>query len=234
MTPEKIFLAPCVVCGTAKEFIGIKPTEPGDDITCSHGCETQLFQQKQTRKRLAGFDAMIGPNLTNTTRDRLPCTPCALRDALDWEPTETLPILLLHGTTGGGKTRIACLALRKVVERQEIMPMIFWPGHFARDTAKHWRNAERGAEFEERLSAHPLVLFDDIDKDKFSERSATSLFAVMDERIRMGRPTVLTMNANGARFSEKFGDPETAQALLRRIREHARAVSLSKEAHRQP
>ncbi|NBR91550.1 MAG: ATP-binding protein [Rhodobacteraceae bacterium] len=70
----------------------------------------------------------------------------------------------------------------------------------------------------------PLLAFDDLGKERLTQRLESDLFAIIDERTSNLRPTIITTNYNGTTLLERFNNKETGEALLRRIREYYHPV----------
>jgi DNA replication protein DnaC len=139
--------------------------------------------------------------------------------------------LLLVGPTGSGKTRCTW----KLLERL----------YLGSGTAFTFiTEVEFGFAVIEALMGHgvlsylnritdvPLLVIDDVGKAKHTERTRESLFAVLDKRMGAMRPNILTTQFNGEELRKRFGAGEgdayneTADAMLRRIRESHNPIEL--------
>jgi len=70
----------------------------------------------------------------------------------------------------------------------------------------------------------PLLAFDDLGKERLTARMESDLFGIIDERTQNLKTTIITTNYNGQSLLERFGNQETGQAFIRRIREFSTAV----------
>lgn len=223
----KFIEVPCCMCGTRYEAY-CRPGMTEADATeavCSEACEQERWRAAKERARWEPFDAMLGENFAAPfDKARYKGSPEAVAEALAWRPSPDRPTLLLNGVTERGKTRIAVLVLRRSYERSGLLPTILWPGDLSAETAEAWSDVSAKA-LRERWSGPQVLLLDDLDKDKFTERTAEMLFAVLDARLRHGRPTIVTTNADEAAFLAKFPSVELGRAALRRIKKHATIIT---------
>lgn len=155
----------------------------------------------------------------DTKIDLIPC-PRMRQVALSWDSWKDRS-LLLHGTTRLGKTRAAWEVIRR-----------WWKVNYARYEYITMRMLEAEIEqsFErrnhgkmiERLVRARLVFIDDLGKERLTNRMATDLFAIIDERSANKRPTIITTNYNSAALKEKFDprDVETAEAVIGRFKDY--------------
>jgi DNA replication protein DnaC len=85
------------------------------------------------------------------------------------------------------------------------------------------RDAESKAEWQSDLSRVSILFIDDVDKLKPSEGLMELVFAVLDDRLSFGRPTILTTNLTGNSLAERWGE-EVGPYLVRRIRDFCLTV----------
>lgn len=191
---------------------------------CSAACERSAWEARRSREKFAVFDALVGPSFAQAfDAARFPGRPEAVAEVDAWRPTLHAPNLVLNGLTDRGKTRLAVRRLRESFARTGQLPEIVWPGDFATAVAEAWGEVE-ASKLKRRWGEVPVLLLDDVDKDKFTERAAEMLFAVLDMRLRYGRPTILTLNMGGDAFLGKFPSRETGNAAVRRIMNHGTLV----------
>lgn len=170
--------------------------------------------------------------------DFLPQTPKRFRDtdphrlhvsmqmATSWVPTVGKPGLLMHGTSGIGKTRAAWLIANRLwtegLKQGYNLPVDFMPmREFEARVIEAFEDRRHSAALKEIMNADFLVL-DDLGKERLTSRMATDLFSVIDARTEEDRPTVITTNFSGKAFLERFlpQDKETGIAIGRRIRDY--------------
>lgn len=146
-----------------------------------------------------------------------------LKAASAWTPTDKKS-LLLHGTTGAGKTRTAWIVFNRL-----------WLADFPdRAVWLSMRKLEMAIEkgFEEHkhgqaldfLCTVPVLCFDDLGKERFTQRMETDLFAIIDERTSNNRTTIITTNYNSKTLYDRFNNKETAEAFIRRLRDYFTAI----------
>lgn len=144
---------------------------------------------------------------------------------LSWYPTDDKSSLILHGESGTGKSRAAWIAFDKL-----------WLKHFPDKSLflqmrKFEGLIEKG--FDDRghgkvldiLTSCPVLVLDDLGKEKLTQRLESDLFAVIDERTANLKTTIITTNYTGEKLLERFQNKETGVALVRRIRDYFVAIS---------
>ena len=152
----------------------------------------------------------------DTDITRLPAT---LQTACDWIPSEKKS-LLLHGTTGAGKTRTAWVVFDRM-----------WKDNFPnRSIWLSMRKLEMAIErgFEDHKHGQvldffctvPVLCFDDFGKERLTNRMETDMFAIIDERTSNNRTTIITTNYNSKTLYDRFNNKETAEAFIRRLRDY--------------
>jgi DNA replication protein DnaC len=86
-----------------------------------------------------------------------------------------------------------------------------------------WEDQSKAAGFIEELIRVDVLMLDDLDKAKFTERTEAELFEVIDARTAHGRPILASLNAAGdalaAMLPEHRGLP-----IVRRLRDYCRNV----------
>jgi DNA replication protein DnaC len=65
----------------------------------------------------------------------------------------------------------------------------------------------------------PLLFLDDMGKEKMTDRMASCLFALIDQRTMHKRPTIITTNLTGDTLMERFHDKETGAAFVARLKD---------------
>lgn len=151
------------------------------------------------------------------------------RAANEWAPHGEMHSLLLHGTTGNGKTRTAWVIANRL-----------WASHLSRgvpyaisfktmskftdDITSSFAEDKGHERLMEHLQTADLLVLDDLGKEKMTPRVSADLFAVVDGRANMVRPTIVTTNFNGAGLTARFEDPEMGVAFVRRLRDYYLAV----------
>ena len=159
----------------------------------------------------------------------------SIQKAVDWKPEGDKSGLLLHGTTGIGKTR----AIWEIIRRQ-------WVEQAKRDRQLAYQfltmrkiegMIEKG--FDDRQHARmleglielPFLIIDDFGKERLTQRMASDLFAIIDERSTAKRPTIISTNYNGTTLLERFDsrDIETGKALIRRLKDYYQMAGMAEK-----
>lgn len=147
----------------------------------------------------------------------------SLSKATDWSPKDK-PFLLLHGTTGAGKTRTAWLVFNRLWSDGFPSKAIWLPMRKLEAAIERGFEDHKHGQVIELFCTVPLLCLDDLGKERLTARMETDLFGIIDERTQNLRPTIITTNYNGTTLLERFGNQETGQALLRRLREYSVAI----------
>jgi DNA replication protein DnaC len=155
-----------------------------------------------------------------------------IQSVIDWRPEGNVSGLLLHGTTGVGKTR----GIWEIIRR-------WWIAEAKKDKQLNFvfltmRKLEGRIEksFEERshsdmidslISCNFLVL-DDFGKERLTSRMASDLFSIIDERSISKKPCLITTNFNSSTILDRFEnkDKETGVAIIRRFKDYYKIVGM--------
>lgn len=185
--------------------------------------------EKASRKRRDRFAELCPPSMLDLDLKRLPGWKedrKALEKIVDWEPTPDKPLLILHGPTGRGKTRI----MWRILQRHALAPtprprrvVVFGPGDLSAAVTGAWHDLEAD-EFLARVKHASFVAFDDLDKDKQTTRAEEAFFAIIAHRCDWGLPTIITTNLLGRQLVARMSS-EMREAILRRVSEFSTAVS---------
>ena len=65
----------------------------------------------------------------------------------------------------------------------------------------------------------PLLYLDDLGKEKMTDRMASVMFALIDQRTQFKRSTIITTNLTGDQLLERFHDKEIGNAFVARLRD---------------
>jgi DNA replication protein DnaC len=155
-----------------------------------------------------------------------------IQSVMDWKPDGNVSGLLLHGTTGVGKTR----GIWEIIKRM-------WVNETKKDKQLNYifltmRKLEGKIEksFDERnhsdmidslISCNFLVL-DDFGKERLTSRMASDLFSIIDERSISRKSTLITTNFNSSTILDRFEnkDKETGVAIIRRFKDYYKIVGM--------
>jgi DNA replication protein DnaC len=119
--------------------------------------------------------------------------------------------ILLYGMASRGKTTLAKAALYERVSR-ELRPGMFWG---TTQLLKEITRRELGSrgdgfiddELEQRVQRIPLLVLDDLGKERDTDYRAERIYELLNERDEYKRPTVITTNLTLKGLSAKIGQP---------------------------
>jgi DNA replication protein DnaC len=157
----------------------------------------------------------------DTCIDKLPSE--RMRKAFNWAPGEKHS-LLLHGTTGCGKTRVAWsvfnrLWLESFPLDAQFLPMRKVDGLIE----KGFDDRDHGGVIDYLIEV-PLLVLDDLGKERMTQRLESDLFAIIDERTANKRVTIITTNYTSHGLQERFSNAETGPAFIRRLKDYFQAI----------
>jgi DNA replication protein DnaC len=156
-----------------------------------------------------------------------------IKDNIDWKPEGDKTGLLIHGTTGVGKTRALWEIVRRMwvqKTRQDFnMPYQFLTMRKIESMIEQGFDTKKHGTMLESLIEHPLLVIDDLGKERLTSRMATDLFAIVDERSVSRKTTIISTNFNSTTLLERFEnrDKETGVALIRRLKDYYTIVGCS-------
>ena len=192
--------------------------------------EAIVAKNKAKAEKASGYLDTFPEVIRETDPARLSEKLRALVDGYDPRSRQSV---ILFGETRTGKTRAAFLLAKKFVEAYGREPTFLTMRGFAGSVEKAFRD-RRHSDYLDELVSSPFLVFDDLGNGgKMSERFASDFFALVDERTSNRRPTIITTNLVGAILEERLSsaskdnpNPELASALVARLREFFKAVSL--------
>ena len=120
--------------------------------------------------------------------------------------------LLIHGTTGSCKTRLAWQIVRLIVEENmrragESQYSWLWCDAYEMSVKGIPHEAER---------VHFLFI-DDLGNEPTGTRHETALLHLLRKRCDWQRPTIITTQLTGAHFKARFFEGAAGEAILRRL-----------------
>jgi DNA replication protein DnaC len=101
--------------------------------------------------------------------------------------------LILHGSYGTGKTHLLAALCNEVMRRQIRCLFVTAPKLFQTIVGRISKK-ESWEDIVTRAIQTPLLVIDDIDKAKSTEHREEVYFAILDERVKAGRPTAISTN----------------------------------------
>lgn len=202
-----------------------EPSGMGPDLVCP-SCVQAEEAKGRAREREKAFSKLCPPAMAATVLEKLPAwndNQPSVKKALAWNPTPEKPLLILHGVTGRGKSRLMWQIMKRLAVEQGLPPVYFGAGELSLSVSSAWADMKAEA-LVHSLKAAKVLAFDDLDKDRLSPKAEEALFAVISHRCDHGKPTLITTNLTGeplvARMSAEMGT-----ALLRRLREFSSTIS---------
>jgi DNA replication protein DnaC len=155
-----------------------------------------------------------------------------IQTALDWKPQGDVSGLLLHGTTGVGKTRGIWEIIKRLwaeeTKKDKQLKFEFLTMRKLETTIESGFKEQKHGTAIDYLINCPLLILDDFGKERLTQRMASDLFAIVDERSTSRRATIISTNFNGSTLLDRFDnrDKETGVALIRRLKDYYRAVGV--------
>lgn len=214
---------PCINCGqviplSKLEIAGHVITLPAAEYCCADGCvlaaEAMRAKEEATKP---------GPNLLdgcpelfrNTDPEKL---PEVLRNvAMHWDPGVTKRSLIIHGATRKGKTRCMWYVRNRLMgARRNVRILTMF--ELEADLAAAW-GKDRWDKMMRGLVECDVLGLDDLGKEKMTERMASVLFALIDQRTQAIRPTIITTNHTGQSLLDRFPDKEIGTAFVARLKD---------------
>ena len=176
------------------------------------------------------FMETVPPLYRDTQPERLPC-PESTKAALSWITDEkgALGLFLWGAESGGGKTRTALLVAREMAGRGKRIVFTRGQEFMKRIYAITRPNGDGNLDgYLDPLVRADLLVIDEADKTRLSERVEIEWFDLFEKRIADCKMTVLTSNSNlnefCSRFSEINQDP-----VRRRLAEFFTPIKFQRE-----
>lgn len=128
--------------------------------------------------------------------------------------------LLIHGSTRKGKTRTAWYIANRLWNENKYKNKYLFLTMFELEAriASSWGNSTWDKVMLNMTNV-PYLFLDDLGKEKMTDRMASCLFALIDQRTMHKRPTIITTNLTGDTLLERFHDRETGAALVARLKD---------------
>jgi len=138
--------------------------------------------------------------------------------AVAWQPSGKG--LLIHGSTRKGKTRTAWYIANRLWKTDKYKNKYLFLTMFELEAriASSWGNSTWDKTMLHMTNV-PLLFLDDLGKEKMTDRMASCLFALVDQRTMHQRPTIITTNLTGETLLERFHDKETGAAFVARLKD---------------
>ena len=128
----------------------------------------------------------------------------ALNAVSSWKPERLGKWLYLYGTTGAGKTHLASSQIR--ANYQEGSAMITAAELVAKYRACFDRTSDDSqADLDRIYKRAPVLILDDLGTESLSPYTYETIFALIDNRITCGKPTIITSNYSIRGLVQRIG-----------------------------
>lgn len=150
------------------------------------------------------------------------------------------PCLYIAGPIGTGKTMLAsCLSLDLI----RLGHSVLWSnvGDLLRALRGTFNSSEKEQDVIDRFTAPPILVLDDLGKERPSEWAAEQLFAIFNARYDRAKITIVTTNYGGPDLVRRltprpdasgYADDTTAKAIVDRLRGTSNLIILEGESKR--
>lgn len=132
--------------------------------------------------------------------------------------------LIIHGKTATGKSRMLWQLARRIIVKERRTAIVVRDVQFGRMIERSYQSNTHDALIR-KLSQCSVLMIDDLGKSKLTQRVETDLFDIIDSRYNSERPVVYTTQFTGESLTGRFNAPETADAIIRRIRQECESIS---------
>lgn len=150
------------------------------------------------------------------------------------------PSLYIAGPIGTGKTMLASSLSLDLIR---LGCSVLWSnvGDVLRSLRATFSNNENEEAVIARYTAPPILVLDDLGKERPTEWASEQLFAIFNRRYEQGKTTVVTTNYGGPDLVKRltprpdatgYADDTTAQAIVDRLRGTANLIILEGESKR--
>lgn len=117
--------------------------------------------------------------------------------------------IVLIGNAGTGKTHLASAIANSLMN--ELIPVKFGTFINLLDNLKKAFRTDK--DVVASLTEIPVLIIDDLGKEKYTEWASQILFQVIDQRYNSELPTIITTNLSVEEMKERFGEPITSRLM---------------------
>ena len=138
--------------------------------------------------------------------------------------------LYLFGATGVGKTYSVC-ALAKSLAWSGEKVLFTTAQDLLQDIRTGFNDGRLEVDIFAKYFAVDHLIIDDLGKGKQTEWAAETMFHIVDKRYSSGKKLIVTTQYDDSTLIQRYtheNDKETAEALVRRLRDITEAVTLTK------
>lgn len=178
---------------------------------CADRGQARLAQEDR-KARSAAYSSII-PAEFIWWDDRLGNNAARARTFAVFKP-ETRRGLILHGTSGGCKTRILWEVVKTLVDLPSAPSWLFLDAYDAATTG-----------FPAEATRADYLFLDDLGNEPTSTKYETALLRLLRKRNDWHKPTLISTQLTGVVFKRRFFEGAAAEAILRRLNERTDKVS---------
>jgi hypothetical protein len=215
----------CIYCGCdtfSMAFDGLISGElPPAEVCAKPECiakENAVYVERMHEEyaRKHPLETPVPPLFADTDPERL-ADPLG-RYAKTWVPEGKG--LIIHGATRKGKTRTAWFIANRLYQAKPLNHRFLFLSMFDLEVrlVAAWGKESWDKEML-KMTNYPLLFLDDLGKEKMTDRMASVLFALIDQRTQKKLPTVITTNLTGDTLLERFHDKEIGAAFVARLKD---------------
>lgn len=193
-----------------------------DNSPCSHCRWVAEARAERKAKLRKSLEDQIPPLFRPAT------VPGRLPDPDAWAKATAVSAkqgrwLWLSGPSGSGKTRTAFDVLRAWSAELDA-PGVYITAHELVLRAVEAAFGSREYAFVSEWSKVPVLFIDDLGNNRLTPSMESALFGVLNNRFAHTRPTIFTTQFLFRELRKRFDNEKLAEALERRIAEHADVV----------
>ena len=203
----------CGVCNEPKRIwreigdIGFRGFTP---VLCACGRkrreERMAAKTEETRQTLRTKAGSLSPDCEFISSVRSPEMDACWRYVKNWDEMRERNVgLLLWGGNGSGKSHAAQCIANELLNRDP--PVSVYVKTFAEILAGKFDKTE----VLERVRQMSLVVFDDVGAERGNDYAFETIFAIVDERYKTHKPTIVTTNLTWAEIKnplDELGRPD--------------------------
>lgn len=211
----------CFYCGDETHPVEVvsffgKMVMPAPEVCSKPVCVLKNDRQYEAdlRSKLPPPETPIPPLFKDTALTRLPKSLQAFAES--WEPDGKG--LLIHGSTRKGKTRTAWMIADRLWTTNGTRYLFLTMFELEARLVASW-GKEAWDKVMYQMAFVPVLFLDDLGKEKMTDRMASCLFALIDQRTMHKKSTVITTNLTGDTLLERFHDKETGAAFVARLKD---------------
>ncbi|MFI3236392.1 MAG: hypothetical protein R3Y47_00010 [Lachnospiraceae bacterium] len=201
----------------------------GEDVGfCNNECFESVLYAEEISKVMK---ENLKPLYIRTDKSKLPIHKSKVDAILNWRPEMHNPNgLIIHGSTGKGKTRALTLLLQELIKKRlygvKKSFKVFYSGELEREIMSQFGHNTKGYHaLIDKLTKIELLVIDDFGKERFTERYEISIFNIFENRIANCLPTIMTTNYAGDSLKSLFTDLNSFEPFYRRLKEFNKIIS---------